>query len=129
MTLHTHRPTQTFQTRLFSLGVMLLVLIIYSSEIKFMPNYQDRPDKWHLLYPIVVFYPILIIQVLIILLKTNLGAQKTELLLISIFAILSFVFLNTLNHTIQLIAYISLLAIFAYSLLRIIQLRLKQVKN
>ncbi|BDD05586.1 cell division protein FtsW (lipid II flippase) [Aureibacter tunicatorum] len=38
---------------------IISILAIYSVEISFMPNYIHRPDKWHLLYPMLGFYFIL----------------------------------------------------------------------
>lgn len=31
------------------------MLAVYSSEINFMPNYIERPDKWHLIIPMFGF--------------------------------------------------------------------------
>ena len=30
--------------------LLTLILIVYSSEIAFLPNYNERPDHWHLFY-------------------------------------------------------------------------------
>ena len=41
---------------------IIAMLIWYSSEVSFMSNYKDRPDKWHLIYPMAIFYLALFIE-------------------------------------------------------------------
>ncbi len=43
---------------------ILLILTFYSSEISFMPNYIDRPDKWHLFFSMLGFYFLLMIEII-----------------------------------------------------------------
>ena len=41
---------------------LILILMGFSSEISFMPNYVSHGDTWHILYPTLMFYFILSIE-------------------------------------------------------------------
>ena len=43
---------------------LLGILMVYASEMSFMPNYVSRPDKWHLLLPMLLFGVLLLLQLI-----------------------------------------------------------------
>ena len=43
---------------------IILILLVYSSEVSFMPNFKDKTDKWHLILPMLIFYSWIIIQLI-----------------------------------------------------------------
>ena len=40
---------------------LIVILVVYSSEITFMPNYTREPDQWHLFLPMLAFNAIILI--------------------------------------------------------------------
>jgi hypothetical protein len=95
----------------------LLILLIYSSEMNFMPNYADRPDKWHLLYPMLIFYSILIFNLGWAIFKKNIGSQKMRILISTITTIIGFAMLNNPKGNSQIIGYCIILIVFIISIL------------
>ena len=96
---------------------ILLMLIFYSSEISFMPNFTYRPDKWHLL-PLMFGFSILIFVQLIWNIVVMIKKRKVSwdiLLLISL-SILTFLFLNNPKGNSENIGYLSLMILAVISI-------------
>jgi hypothetical protein len=94
---------------------LILILIMYSSEIVFMPNYQERSDMWHLFTWIMIFCTTLIF-VAILNLIFMLKSRKTnlEVLLILFLTFLFFTFLNNPKSNLQEVGFIGMILIVIY---------------
>jgi len=100
-----------------------LILLIYSSEINFMPNYVDKPDKWHLMIPMLIFYPILLFIIIKTILKKYIKSQKTEILVLTTITLIGYAMLNNPKGNSQIAGYIILLILLVISILRLFILR------
>ncbi|MEO1518844.1 MAG: hypothetical protein AAFV95_27765 [Bacteroidota bacterium] len=76
--------------------VIVLILVTYSSEVAFMPNYKERPDKWYLLMPMLLFYSLFSLQLLwnAVLMVKYKKVKWDDL----VFTLLSIVCLTSLNN-------------------------------
>lgn len=91
---------------------ILIILYVYSSEIKFMPNFRHRSDGWHLIYPILIFSFILISQFLwaiFVMIKEK--KKSWKMITIMILTFFSFLLLNNLKGNLNSIAYIAMIII------------------
>ena len=99
---------------IFTIGIILLD---YSSEICFMPNYKSRPDKWHLFYSMFLFFFILIIQFLWAIFKMIKQKRISwQMILIMLGTIFSFLLLNNTNGNIQVFGYVIMVFIAFFSM-------------
>jgi len=96
-----------------------LILLIYSSEVSFMPNYVDKPDKWHLMIPMLIFYPILLFSIVRTILKKNIKSQKTEILVLTTMSLIGYAMLNNPKENSQIAGYIILMILLVISILRL----------
>jgi len=74
--------------------INIFVLLVYSSEISFMPNYDAKPDKLYLLIPILLFsisFIIMLIVNIVFLVKAKIPLTCFVSLILSI---IFFMFLN-----------------------------------
>ena len=111
---------ETFSLRISFIIISLLILFTYSSEIYFMPNYIDRPDKWHLLVPMIVFYSALILNIIWTLLKKNIGIQKREILICALITLFGFAMLNSPKGISQILGYSIVFTMFIVKIGRLI---------
>lgn len=111
--------------RLILIITLSLILVIYSSEIDFMPNYVDKPDKWHLMIPMLIFYPILFLSIVITFLKKKLKSQKKEILILTTISLIGYAMLNNPKGNSQIIGYLILIILWIISILRLFILRSK----
>lgn len=74
--------------------VNILILVFYSSEIKFMPNYSAKPDKWYLMFPFLSFTSLFAI---IFIVNIFLLIRKTITWIYLVWIVLSVLFFLMLN--------------------------------
>lgn len=117
---------QTLFLRISFIIISLLILLTYASEISFMPNYNEKPDKWHLLFPMLLFYPALFIIICMAIFKKNIKSEKIEILLFPTVALVSFAMLNDPKGNSQTIGFLVLSII---SLIAIVRLLILQSRN
>ena len=106
--------------------VLFLILVHYSSEISFMPNYIPKGDYWHLLFPMVLFnssFLILLVYNIIMMVREKRVDFKN--LIAFLFSICFFQFLNSPNSTLRNIGYILIGVILVYHII----FTLKNVKK
>lgn len=113
VSLHMAEPFLLIMKQKYILLILLiLTLIVYSSEINFMPNYKKRPDKWHLLIPMLIFYSLIFIQliwnVIIMIKNRKMDWMYTVFCFISLFC---FANLNNPKGNWQEFGYLGLIAI------------------
>ena len=96
---------------------LLMILFVYSSEIYFMPNFNHKPDKWHLLAPMFCFGVLLIFQMVWSIIDLVKG-KKTFLgrLILTTVSVFLFVILNNPKGNSQNIGYVGLVIIAIISL-------------
>jgi hypothetical protein len=87
--------------------------------MEFMPNYQDRPDKWHLLIPDLFFYPFLLLILLWNIIDKALKATRLELSAILLACLLGLTLLNDPKGYSQPIGYFIVLALCLVSIFRL----------
>ena len=83
-----------------------LILIFYSSEISFMPNYVYKFDKWHLIIPMLFFFlvqTIILVWSIVIMIKQR--KFNLRLFLIQGLGLLLFAELNNPKGYSQVIGY------------------------
>ena len=85
-----------------------------------MPNYINRPDKWHLLIPMIVFYFALILNIILTLLKKKIGIQKREILICAIITLFGFSMLNNPKGISQILGYSIVFTMFIVKIGRLI---------
>lgn len=108
-----NRYTQLMMRQKNILLILLILLITeYSSEINFMPNYLEKPDKWHLIIPMLTFYLLIFIH-LIWNIITMIKYKKLELdyLVFNLVSLLCFANLNNPKGNWQEIGYIGIVSI------------------
>ncbi len=110
---------KTFTLRLSYIVISFLILLIYSSEINFMPNYKDRPDNWNLLLPMIIFYFGLFLCFVWLLIKRNISNQKSEILLTLTVILLSFAMLNNRKGFSQITGYLFTAIVFVFSTVKL----------
>lgn len=84
------------------------ILFVYSSEISFMPNYNYRPDGWHLFIPMLIFYILLISQLIWSIIEKFKTKKNYWDLVLIIISILLFSALHNPKGVSQNIGYIGL---------------------
>lgn len=98
--------------------LLCLILIIYSSEIVFLPNYNERPDHWHLFYWVllisIALIGVLTANVIQMLIVKKANAQVVVILLLSF---LCFALLNGFNTYLKTISFIGIALLLIYILL------------
>lgn len=96
---------------------LILLLIIYSSEIFFMPNYLERGDMWHL-FEWILFFSISFGFVLILNLVFMFKQRKAnpKVLLILFLTIISFASLNNPKFNFKEFGYVGVILILIYYL-------------
>lgn len=93
---------------IFALTI-ILVLLMYSSEIVFMPNYKERSDMWHLFTWIMIFSSALIfVTILNLFFMLKYQKANLEVLLILFLTFLFFVFLNYPKSNFQEVGFIGM---------------------
>jgi hypothetical protein len=94
---------------------ILLILLVYSSEVSFMPNFKDKPDKWELIFPMLTFYSWIIIQ-LIWNLYSMFRNKKMEWVytIFSLNTLFCFTLLNNPKGNSQELGYLGLMVIFLF---------------
>lgn len=110
---------KTLSLRLILTITISLILLIYSSEVSFMPNYVDKPDKWHLMIPMLIFYPILLFSIVRTILKKNIKSQKTEILVLTTMSLIGYAMLNNPKENSQIAGYIILMILLVILILRL----------
>ena len=96
---------------------ILIILLIYSSEISFMPHYKSRPDKWHLLIPMFGFFIVFLAQLIwSVIEKIKQKKDYSNIILITI-SMLLFATLNTPKGDSQIIGYVGLLIVSIVSII------------
>lgn len=99
---------------------ILIILLVYSSEISFMPNFNFRPDKWHLMVPMFGFLIILSLQFFWNIWDKIKNKNKSwSMIILSIISILLFLLLNNPKGNSQNIGYIGLIITAIYTMLTI----------
>lgn len=89
---------------------------MYSGEISFMPNDKNRPDSWHLIYYMAIFYFALIIELIWSI--TIMSVRKKvswDILIPLVLTFICYVSLNNPKGNSQELGYIGL--IFTLSIL------------
>jgi UDP-N-acetylmuramyl pentapeptide phosphotransferase/UDP-N-acetylglucosamine-1-phosphate transferase len=109
--------------RLLFIIIPLLILLTYSSEMHFMPNYTNRPDKWYLLTFMILFYLIIFLSIIWTIFKKDKGFQKAENLFTGIVTLVGFAMLNNPKGYSQLIGYLVIFIVFIFSMIRIVMNR------
>ena len=91
------------QLKIYLLVISIFILIGYSSEISFMPNFKNKVDKWHLFFPMFSIGLLLLIAVFtnIFLILRKQAAYAS--LLYTIILIVFFLFLNNIKDEFGLI--------------------------
>lgn len=100
-----------------------LIILLYSSEINFMPNYVNKPDKWHLMIPMLLFYPILIFSIVRIILKKDIKSHKIEILALLVLSLIGYAMLNNPKGNSQITGYLLLIVLWGVSIIRLFFLR------
>ena len=95
--------------------LLTLILIVYSSEIAFMPNYNENTDHWHLFYWVllsnIALMGVLIANVMQMLSVKKVNAQVVVILLLSF---LCFALLNSSNSYFKAISFIGIVLLLVY---------------
>lgn len=94
-----------------------------------MPNYLNRPDKWHLMIPMFIFYPILIFIALRVILIKLVKSQKIEILAFAIINLIALAMLNNPKGNSQMIGYLILLITLISSIARFFNMRSKNYSS
>jgi len=93
------------------------ILLVYSSEIGFMPNYNYRNDGWHLLIPMFIFYILLISQLIWSIIEQIKKKKNYWDLLMIVISILLFSALHNPKGVSQNIGYIGLIIVTIASII------------
>lgn len=98
--------------------VLALILIVYSSEINFMPNYSQKTDLWHLFYWI-LFFAIALITISIANSIRMFIAKKinAKILVILFLSCSFFTLLNNSNHYFKTISFVGIALLLIYILI------------
>ena len=92
--------------------LLILIIAVYSSEINFMPNYVQKPDKWHLLMPMFIFYSSIFIQliwnVIVMIRNKKIEWDYSVLTIVSLYC---FAILNNSKGNWQEIGYLGIILI------------------
>ena len=77
---------------------LFITLVIFSSEIYFMPNYEHKPDSWHLFFPIMIISISFIIIFIFTIIKM-IRNKKWDFLFLAqcIFPLVSFMIIRNIN--------------------------------
>lgn len=94
--------------------ILSFVLVVYSSEVSFMPNYEYQPDKWYLI-PYLVSFTLLLCVIFIWNVFTGIKSKKINWFFIiqSLFSILVFFNLNNPKGMNQNISFLLIIVIIA----------------
>lgn len=90
------------------IAVNVLILIIYSSEIRIISNYNAKPDKLYLFIPFLLFgllFTFLFLGYLYFFIKKQISVLNFTILLLSI---IFFLFLNNPKGNFQLYGFIGI---------------------
>lgn len=94
----------------------ILILVVYSSEIKFMPNYSAKPDKWYLLSSLIsftsLFAIIFIVNIFLLIRKTITWIGLVWIVL----SVLYFLMLNVSDSLSQTLGYFGIFSIICIML-------------
>lgn len=94
---------------------LILILIMYSSEVVFMPNYKERSDVWHLFAWVIIFSSAFIfVAILNLIFMIKYRKANLEVLLILFLTFLFFAFLNNPKSHLQEVGFIGIILIFIY---------------
>lgn len=85
-----------------------------------MPNYSEKPDKWHLLFSMLLFYPALLIIICVAIFKKNIKSEKIEILIFTTITLISFAMLNNPKGNSQTIGFLVLSVIGLTAIVRLI---------
>ena len=85
-----------------------------------MPNYKYHSDKWHLLWPIVLIFPILILSIGYLAFKKYSKFERIELLGLCLISLIGFTILNNLMGISQDVGYCILMIAFVLSGIRML---------
>jgi hypothetical protein len=92
-----------------------------------MPNYKERPDKWHLLIPDLFFYPFLLLILLWVIIDKTLKLKWLELSVTVLTSIFGLTLLNNPKGYSQQIGYFFVLVLFSISIFRLAYKKAKPV--
>ena len=96
---------------------IIIILIVYSSEISFLPNYKYRPDKWHLFIPMFGIYIALISQLIwSIIEKIKMKKDSVNIIMMAI-SVLLFSTLNNPKGNSENIGYFGLIILGIVSII------------
>ena len=85
-----------------------------------MPNYEDRPDKWHLLWPMVLIYPTLFLSIGYLAFNKYGKSDRIELLGLCLISLIGFTILNNLMGISQDVGYYIIIIAFVISGIRML---------
>lgn len=99
-----------------------LILLVFSFEVEFMPNYIHHSDKWHVVFPYLIFSGILIVEFLWICI--SMIRNKTWVIDLSIGIIFSFIGLQIMMSSSGFLQGLGLIISLVVAIYFVIQLYL-----